>query len=73
MRVLWQNSREEGVPDEEVEVHGRADRLRLAAGGGGDPRRRSLPEDGDLRADLFPLEEEVGGLRGLGAPAVAPA
>ena len=27
MRVLWQNSREEAIADEEVEVHGGADRF----------------------------------------------
>jgi hypothetical protein len=42
MRVLWQNSREEDVPDEEVEVHGGTDRLCLAAGGGGDSHIRQL-------------------------------
>ena len=69
MRVLWQNSREEDVPDEEVEVHRGADRLRLTPSGGRDPRHRGLPEDGHLRADLFPLEEEVWRAGGFGAPA----
>ena len=55
MRVLWQNSREGASADEEVEVHRGADRLRLALGGGGDPRRRGLPEDGHIEADLLPL------------------
>ena len=52
MAVLWQNSREEVVPDEEVEVLRGADRFCPPAGGGGDPRHRSLPENGDLQTDL---------------------
>ena len=48
-------SLEGGFVDEDVEVHGGADRLCPAAGRDGHGSFRGLPEDGDLGADLFPL------------------
>ena len=56
-----------GFADEDIEVHGRADRLRFEASRDGDPGARGLPEDGDLGANVLSLEEEVRRARSIGA------
>jgi len=61
-------SLEGGFVDEDIEVHGGADRLCSAAGGDGHAGVRGLPEDRDLGANVFSLEAQVRGARSIGAP-----
>ena len=46
-----------GVCHEEEKIFGRADRGGAEAGGARDDRVRCDPTDGDLRADVLPLEK----------------
>ena len=52
-------SLEAGFADEQVEVHGGADHLCAPPGRDRNTGSQGLPKDGDCRAVVSPLEEEV--------------
>ena len=58
--VSW-NVKERRAVHEEVPVRAGAESLRLEAGGEWNTGGGSLPKDGHCRADLLPVEEEIGG------------
>ena len=58
---------------EEIEVHGGADRLHSAAGGGRHGGRRGVPQGGDQRGDVLQLAQEVCRADAVGDEAAASA
>ncbi|GLK56559.1 hypothetical protein GCM10008170_25780 [Methylopila capsulata] len=63
MRVFRLSDPEvEGAGDEEVQVYGRADLVRVEASRDGHACGRGDPEDGGLGADVLTLESKYGSL-----------